>query len=447
MALSAEIIFCTGKNLDKVKEGLPALAKSWIENHKFDAQPETILCIPNDLGQIVQVLWGVSESAWQMASLACKLPSGTYHVKDWGKIDPQLGYLTWSLAPYQFTSYKKGAEKTWPQLAIPDDVDSLWVESAHESIVMIRDLINTPAADLTPQALADFAKNLAVTHEAKLTLVEGNDLEKEYPAVYTVGKAAAAQPLLIDLTWCHPKARKKLVLVGKGVCFDSGGLDIKPSSGMLIMKKDMGGAAHVLGLASMIMRLNLVIDLRVLIPAVENAISGNAMRPMDVIRTRKGTTVEVGNTDAEGRLILADALFEATKSKPDLILDFATLTGAARVALGTELPALFCNRDDIAQGILSSGAKWEDPLWRMPLHAPYKKYLKSGVADFNNIGKSPYGGAITAALFLEHFVGTDFPWAHIDLMAWNLSSTPGRPEGGEAMGLLAVFNYLTDWLN
>lgn len=442
-----EIKICTSESFDSVKLTLPEFSKRWVERLDYKGVSETCVLVPHENGDIYCVLWGKGDSFWQLAALASKLPDGDYIIKDWAGVRPELGCLAWALFQYNFDVYKKKADRIVPRLVVPDDVDLKWVQTSYEAITLVRDLINTPAEDLNPQDLANSALKLRERYDAKCSILSGSELKTQYPSIYTVGRAATAQPVLIDFHWKHPTPKKKLVLVGKGVCFDSGGLDIKPSSGMLMMKKDMGGAAHVLGLASMIMEMNLAVDLRVLVPAVENAVSGNAMRPGDIIRTRKGLTVEVGNTDAEGRLVLADALFEASQSKPDLIIDFATLTGAARIALGTELPALFSNREDVARGILDQDYSCEDPLWRMPLHAPYKKHLKSSVADLNNIGKSSYGGAITAALFLENFVGNGCPWVHIDLMAWNLTSSPGRPEGGEAMGLLSIYNYLVNWIN
>ncbi|MBX3486297.1 MAG: leucyl aminopeptidase family protein [Candidatus Paracaedibacteraceae bacterium] len=441
------ITFCTPESLSDFKRTLPDFSQNWIATFNFEAKPETVIILPDETGAIQQVLWGLSDSAWQMAVLASKLPAGVYHIDDWQGMNPELGILTWALSHYQFNRYKKGSDQACPKLVVPHTLNIKWVETAYKAITLVRDLINTPAEDLMPRDLAAISQDLAKQFKADFSVVCGDSLQREYPSIYRVGRAATAEPLLIDLKWSHPNPQKKLVLVGKGVCFDSGGLDIKPSSGMLTMKKDMGGAAHVLGLARMIMAMNLPIDLRLLIPAVENAISGNAMRPMDVIKTRKGTTVEIGNTDAEGRLVLSDALYEASQSDPDLIIDFATLTGAARIALGTELPALFSNCNESAEGILAQGRDCDDQLWRMPLYQPYKKHLKSLVADLNNVGKSSYGGAITAALFLEQFVEKNCPWVHIDLMAWNVASLPGRPEGGEAMGLLAVYHYLTQWAN
>jgi leucyl aminopeptidase len=285
------------------------------------------------------------------------------------------------------------------------------------------------------------ARKLAKTHGARLSVIVGDALLKHnYPAVHAVGRASEKAPRLIDLRW--GKKGPKVTLVGKGVCFDSGGLDLKTAAGMKLMKKDMGGAAHVLGLASMVMAAGLPLRLRVLVPAVENSVSGNAFRPLDVLKTRKGLTVEVGNTDAEGRLILCDALAEASREKPDLLIDFATLTGAARVALGTGLPALFCNDDALAHTLQDEGLARHDQIWRLPLHQPYRKGLDSQVADLNNISDAPFGGAITAALFLEAFVEAGVPWAHFDLMAWNLRAGPGRPQGGEAMGLRAAYGAI-----
>ncbi len=308
----------------------------------------------------------------------------------------------------------------------------------------MRDLINTPAIDMGPEHLALAAKNLCRRHNAEIAVTEGDDLLKaKFPAIHAVGKANDRAPCLIDINWGHPDA-PKVTLVGKGVCFDTGGLNIKPTSGMKFMKKDMGGAAHVLGAAHAIMSAELSLRLRVLIPAVENSIAGNAMRPGDVVHTRKGLTIEVSNTDAEGRIILSDALTEAATDKPEMIIDFATLTGAARVALGTEIPALFCNNDDLASDLLTAGNNANDPLWRMPLWEGYEKQVDGKVADVNNAPEGGYGGSITAALFLQRFIPDYVPWSHIDVMAWNLNNKPGRPEGGEAMGLRALIKYLED---
>ncbi len=443
---SIPIRLCIPATLTDLLKQRPPYVQTWVDQHAFKAMPSSILLVPNHDGQIAEVFWGLDETPWQFACLASKLSIGTYHIEDWDKVDQNLACLTWALSFYQFNRYKAQKNKSHVTLIWPSAVNKEWVKASIEAISLIRDLINTPACDLTPEALALAAKSTTAPFGSEFKVVIGEDLQREFPAIYTVGKAAESSPRLIDMRWSHPQPKKAIAIVGKGVCFDSGGLDIKPSVGMLMMKKDMGGAAHALALAFLIMKLNLPLSLRLLIPAVENAISGNAMHPLDIIKTRKGLTVEIGNTDAEGRLILADALHEACQDKPDLVLDFATLTGAARVALGPELPALFSNNPEISDALLAAGHQVHDPLWSMPLHKPYAKYLKSSIADLSSTGKSSYGGAITAALFLEHFIEKGINWVHIDHMAWNLASTPGRPEGGEAMGLLAVFRFISNFV-
>jgi leucyl aminopeptidase len=290
-----------------------------------------------------------------------------------------------------------------------------------------------------PAELAAAAQELAKTHKAKIKVVVGDDLLKQnFPMIHAVGRASVRAPRLIDLTW-GKESDPKVTLVGKGVCFDTGGLDLKPAAGMLNMKKDMGGAATMMAVASMVMACNLPVRLRLLVPAVENSVSGNAFRPLDVVPTRKGISVEIGNTDAEGRLILCDALHEGASEKPTMMVDCATLTGAARVSLGTDLPALFCNNDELANGLLASGEEVTDPMWRMPLYRPYRRLLDSKVADINNVSGGTFGGAITAALYLQEFVPDEVPWAHFDMMAWNNAPRPGRPEGGEAQAARAIF--------
>jgi leucyl aminopeptidase len=308
---------------------------------------------------------------------------------------------------------------------------------------LVRDLVNTPAGDLGPAELEAAARAEAKSAGAKLRITAGDDLAKSYPLIEAVGRAATPDraPRLIELEWGDPK-HPRVAIVGKGVCFDSGGLDLKPASGMRIMKKDMGGAAHALALAQLVMAHKLPVHLHMLIPAVENAVSGAAYRPGDIIKSRKGLFVEIDNTDAEGRLILADALDKAVGDKPDLIVDFATLTGAARVALGPDLPATFTNRDEFAAELESAARDVEDPLWRMPLWEPYDELYKSDVADFANASSSPMAGCITAALFLKRFVPDEIPWAHLDTWAWRDPGKPGRPKGGDALGLRAVFETL-----
>ena len=307
---------------------------------------------------------------------------------------------------------------------------------------LVRDLVNTPAEDMMPQHLAEAARALAEEFGAQFTEIVGDELlVRNYPLVHAVGRASVHAPRLLDLRWGDP-AHPRLTLVGKGVCFDSGGLDIKPASGMRWMKKDMGGAAHVLGLARLVMATGLPVRLRVLVPTVENAISGSSFRPGDVIRSRKGLTVEIENTDAEGRLVLCDALAEAGTEEPALLIDFATLTGAARVALGTDLPGFFTNDDALADALALAGEAERDPVWRLPLFKPYRRELESQVADLLNCSTNGFGGAITAALFLQRFVPKGIDWLHFDLNAWNVSERAGRPKGGEAMGLYATFRYL-----
>jgi leucyl aminopeptidase len=316
------------------------------------------------------------------------------------------------------------------------------VKRTADATALVRDLINIPPEDMGPPELASAARKLAKKHNARINVVTGNALLKQnYPTIHAVGRAASKAPRLIDMTWGRKDA-PKVTLVGKGVCFDTGGLDLKSAAGMLRMKKDMGGSANVLGLAHMIMDAKLDVRLRVLIGAVENSVAGNAYRPSDVIRTRKGITVEVGNTDAEGRLVMCDALAEADRENPALIADFATLTGAARVAVGTQIAAMFCNDDSLADDLYKAGEEGGDPNWRLPLFSAYRRLLKSDVADINNVSEGGFAGAITAALFLKEFVSKKTPWVHFDIMAWNAVARPGRPVGGEAMGMRALYDVI-----
>ncbi|MGB3491420.1 MAG: leucyl aminopeptidase family protein [Elainellaceae cyanobacterium] len=421
--------------------------QTWLTASGFKADAGTFCLLPGREGQIESVLVGKTEAldTWSLGSLARSLPPHTYHLADdLSTAEQSKLALGWQLGQYQFTRYKQnGSSGNLPQLTVVSDVVSAqYLEAATEATFLVRDLVNTPAADMGPAHLEEKARAIATTYGAEVTVTAGEDLvAQNYPMIYAVGKASDQPPRLIDLCWGDPRA-PKITLVGKGVCFDSGGLDIKAAAGMKMMKKDMGGAAHVLGVATLVMKLNLPVRLRVLIPAVENSIAGNAMHPLDVLPTRKGITVEVGNTDAEGRLVLGDALWEACSDKPELLIDFATLTGAARVALGTELPAFFCNDEAIATQLKQSGEATDDLLWNLPLHTPYRASLESKVADISNISDGRFGGAITAALFLQEFVKPQIPWVHIDVMAWNLRSLPGRPEGGEAMGMRAIFELI-----
>ena len=420
--------------------------KTWIAATGYSAKPGETCLVPGKGGDVARVLLGVEDAGrigvWDFAGLPATLPAGRYAVDaDLSDEDATRAATGWALATYRFTRYTEmagiEAELVWPKGA-----DRHYVENIAASTALARDLINTPGSDLRPSELAEAAKALAKEFKAKIAVTVGDQLlKKNYPTIHMVGRGAEDAPRLIDMTWGDPK-HPKVTLVGKGVCFDTGGYDLKPSNGMLTMKKDMGGSAQVLALARMVMASELPVRLRVLIPAVMNMVSSNAFLPMDICRTRKGTTVEVGNTDAEGRLVLCDALTEADSEKPELLIDFATLTGAARVALGPDLPAMFCNDDSLANDILASGLAEEDPLWRLPLYQPYKAMLKTKIADLSNTGSGPYGGAITAALFLEHFVSKTTPWMHVDLIAWNLRDRPGRPEGGEAQGVRAAFRTI-----
>lgn len=435
------ILLVTADDLNTVD----AAAKNWIDAMKFEAEPGTYCLLPEPEQGLAKVLVGRSKNfdMWLLGSLAQSLPVNHYAIASPLTADEATALtLGWKLGQYQFNRYKQEQNGAIAELVPPDNADLSYVEAVVEATSLARDLINTPANDMGPEHLEEAARILSVTYDADLKVIEGEDLETEnYPMIYAVGKASASQPRLLDIRWGDVDA-PKVTLVGKGVCFDSGGLDLKPAKGMLTMKKDMGGAAHVLAVANMIMKLNIPVYLRVLIPAVENSVAGNAMHPLDVLPTRKGITVEVGNTDAEGRLVLADALWEAGNDQPELLVDFATLTGAARVALGTELPAFFCNQSALLEPLETAMAATTDPLWNLPLHSPYRELLNSKVADISNVSSGSYGGAITAALFLQEFIQSDIPWIHIDVMAWNLRTLPGRPEGGEVMGMRSIFELI-----
>ncbi|MBQ4847241.1 leucyl aminopeptidase family protein [Pseudoalteromonas sp. MMG005] len=391
---------------------------------------QLVLCVVDEL-----------ESMWLAGDLAKQLPKGQYQIQGAHEFVEQQA-LSFILGAYQFSAYKS-LPKIEACLAVSDAAIFKKVYQQAESIYLVRDLVNTPAADMMPQHLAETMIELAERFDGQFNELIGDELlEHNYPTVHMVGRASDNKPRLLDLVWGN-ESHAKLTLVGKGVCFDSGGLDLKPAAGMRNMKKDMGGAAHVIGLAQMIMAANLPVRLRVLVPAVENAVSRNAFRPGDVIKTRKGITVEIDNTDAEGRLILCDALAEAQNDKPDLLMDFATLTGACRVALGTELPGFFSTDHTVASGLVEQGLLNQDPVWQLPLFDQYKGLFKSEIADISNCGSTPFGGAITAALYLKEFVEpAQTPWVHFDVMAWNVRSLPGRPAGGEGLGLRATFSYL-----
>ena len=427
-------------------KGQPATVQQWIKLAEFKAKPASFCLVPDGHGRPAEVLIGVEEGTdrWSLGSLPGALPSGTYRLDD--DLSPQeaTAYaFAWAMGCYRFGRYKSEG-KDFAKLVWPKTADRAAVEIAVRAMALVRDLINTPADHMGPPELANAVRAVAEPYKAKVGVIVGDDLLKQnYPTIHAVGRAAAKAPRLIDLRWGNKGP--KLTLVGKGVCFDSGGLDLKSAVGMQMMKKDMGGGAMMLGLAQMIMASGLAVQLRLLIPAVENSVSGNAFHPWDVIKTRKGITVEIGNTDAEGRLILCDALAEADSEKPDLIIDAATLTGSARVALGPDLPALFVNNDEIAEAVLKHGRLEGDPFWRLPLWKPYLKMLDSKVADINNCSESSFAGSITAALYLGEFVSSGTKWVHIDTMGWIAGNRPGRPEGGEALGLRALFAFVTEW--
>lgn len=416
---------------------------NWLMCNNFKIKKNNYCIIPNRKGAIEKVLVGTAEdiNLWSIAHLPMSLPVGFYALETSHEAIWQELALGWGLAAYCFDTYKK-FDRAAAALVIPDGESPARIQAQLQAFYLVRDLINTPAENMGPEELSFATKTLAKYYHAEFSEIVGDDLLTEnYPAIHAVGRGSVREPRLLDLQWGeahHPK----LTLVGKGVCFDSGGLDLKPASGMLLMKKDMGGAAHALGLASLIMDAKLPVRLRVLIPAVENSVSGASYRPGDVIPTRKGLTIEIGDTDAEGRVILADALAEASAEKPDLLIDFATLTGAARSALGTEIPVMFSNDQDNANLLAEISMNENDLVWQLPLHANYRELLDSNIADINNSSSSSYAGAILAALFLQSFVDETIPWLHFDLMAWNVTDKPGRPKGGEAMGLRAVFAFL-----
>ena len=414
---------------------------------KFDGSGYQVAIVPE--GPDAETAWfavgGVANpaslSSWCLARLAEVLPAGSYRLAD---AEPGAALLGWVTAQYRFDRYRKDPAAEGPRVLLTHAANAIEPALAEAAATaLVRDLVNTPAEDMGPAQLEAATAALAGAHKAVLTVTSGDALLHGYPMIHAVGRAAARShaPRLIELEWGDPQ-HPRLALVGKGVCFDSGGLDIKPSAGMLLMKKDMGGAAHALALAQLIMGAGLKVRLHLLIPAVENAIAGNAFRPGDVLSSRAGLSVEIGNTDAEGRLVLGDALTRASEEAPTLILDFATLTGAARVALGPDLPALMAREDATADALLAAGLAVDDPCWRLPLPEAYREYLKSDIADLNNAPSNGFAGASVAGLFLDRFVGKGIDWAHFDTFAWRPVAKPGRPKGGEALGLRAAWRML-----
>ena len=433
-------------NFDDWLKRLSGPQRAALAAQKFDGGGFATAIVPDGDGWLA--VGGVANAAalssWCLAKLAEALPAGTYRLADGG--EPGAAMFGWVSAQYRFDRYRKDADPEGPRVLLTTEVkaiDPVLAEAA--AVAKVRDLVNTPAEDLGPAELEAEAEVLAKRYKADLRVTRGDALEREFPMVHIVGRAAGRShaPRMIELEWGDP-AHPRLAIVGKGVCFDSGGLDLKPSSAMLLMKKDMGGAAHALALAELVMGAGLKVRLHLLVPAVENAVSGASFRPGDILRSRAGISVEIGNTDAEGRLILGDALTRAGEDGPDLVIDFATLTGAARSALGPDLPALFTRRDDTAQALLTAGLLSDDPCWRLPLHEAYREYLKSDVADLNNSSPNPYAGASVAALFLDRFLPETTDWAHFDTFAWRPAAKPGRPKGGEALGLRASWRMLRE---
>ena len=417
-----------------------------VRAQKFVGGAGDLAILPGTKADEFAVVAGVSDADklgfWSLAKSSDALPEGTYRLAGGEVGDAMLG---WMLGQYAFDTYRSEPKATGARIFLVKEVGKIEAAALQaEATAMVRDLVNIPAADMGPAALEGEARRIAKDNKADVTITSGDALETGYPLIHAVGRAAAREhaPRLIELLWGDER-HPRIAIIGKGVTFDSGGLSMKSPTGMRLMKKDMGGAAHALALANLIMQSRLPVRLHMLVAAAENSISGNAFRPGDIIKSRKGITVEIDNTDAEGRLVLADAMTKALEDKPALMIDFATLTGAARVALGPELPALFANDDDLANGILAGAKEATDPVWRMPLWAPYDDMLDSDIADTANSGGS-FAGAVTAALFLQKFANDDVPWAHLDTYAWRPTSKAGRPKGGEALGLRAVFRYLAD---
>jgi leucyl aminopeptidase len=429
-------------SLKTIEPDFPAWLPNWLTATGFSGQPGQICAVPGRNGAISAFLAGIDPKAGPLAAgkFAKALPAGTYKLA--GDIEnPQMAALGFSLGAYSFDRYKSN-ENPKPTLLVPEGVDSVALERNAEAVYLVRDLINTPANDMGPEQLeAEFLK-LAGRYSARAEVICGEQLlAKNFPMIHAVGRASSEEPRLLDMVW-GDESDPKLTLVGKGVCFDTGGLNLKPGTSMSLMKKDMGGAANVLGLAQMIMSAGLPVRLRVLVPAVENAVSGSSFRPGDILQSRKGISVEIGNTDAEGRLVLGDALTLADEEDPDLIIDMATLTGAARVALGPDLPPFYTLNDELANEVMLASEVLQDPLWRLPLWQPYDKMLSSKVADASHISSGAFAGSITAALFLKKFIRADTDWLHFDIFGWVPTAKPWAPVGGEAQGIRALFHII-----
>ncbi len=443
------IWFARKGTLEKDLKPLTQEQRNWVHGTMWQAAPGTVTLLPNEEGELSGVVVGLGAksddeyNAFLMGGLPKLLPPGAYHFVEAPK-EAELAAIAWLLGCYTFSRYNDKLSLDPRHLLIPEGVEMEKVMSIATSVCLGRNLINTPANDLGPAELEDAARTLAKTHKAKLNVVKGEQLQEDnFPLIHAVGRASDRAPRLIDLTW-GSESDPKITLVGKGICFDTGGLNLKPGNSMILMKKDMGGAATALTLGSMIMDAKLPIRLRILLPTADNNISENAFRPSDIITSRKGLTVEIGNTDAEGRLVLADALALADEEKPDLIISLATLTGSARSALGPDLPALYVTDKKIARALLDKGEEVYDPMWQLPLWADYDKDFNSRSADMNNISEGYFAGSIVAALFLKRFVTKTRKFVHIDLFGWTPKPKPARPVGGEPQSARAVFQYLSD---
>jgi leucyl aminopeptidase len=442
------ITFATKATWNSICAELPAQARQFAQANGFAAKPGACLTLPAADGQIAQVVFGLEDETsrhrdlFRPGLLPGLLPPGVYRFAN-APYDTRLAALAFALGSYRFSRYRK-VDAPEVRLVPPDGIDVADIARMAEAATLARDLINTPANDMGPAELAQAAQDLATRFNANFNCIVGDDLTRQnFPLIHAVGMASPRAPRLIDFSWGDP-AHPKVTLVGKGVCFDTGGLDLKPSAGMLIMKKDMGGAANVLALASMVMDAGLKVRLRVLIPAVENAVAGNAFRPLDIFPSRKGITVEIGNTDAEGRLVLADALALADEEKPDLLVDLGTLTGAARVALGPDLPPFYTNDEKLALDVARCAKGENDPLWRLPLWPAYDAWLDSKVANVNNAPSGTFAGSITCALFLQRFVEAAKSWLHVDIYGWTPQAKPGRPEGGECQAARAIYKLMSE---
>jgi leucyl aminopeptidase len=447
-AAAIPITFVTKATWEAIRNGLPAEAQKFALANGFAAKPGKCLTLPAPDGGIAQVLFGLEDEAsrsrdlFRPGALPGLLPPGVYRFAN-APHDTRLAALAFALGSYRFGRYHK-TDDTGVRLVPPDGIDTTEIARMADAATLARDLINTPSNDMGPEELAQAARALATRYSASFNCIVGDELLRQnFPLIHAVGMASPRAPRLIDMSWGNPD-HPRVTLVGKGVCFDTGGLDLKPSSGMLIMKKDMGGAANVLALAQMVMDAGLKLRLRVLIPAVENAVAGNAFRPLDIFKSRKGLNVEIGNTDAEGRLVLADALALADEEKPDLLVDLGTLTGAARVALGPDLPPFYTNDEPLAADVARCAKGENDPLWRMPLWPPYDSWLDSKVADINNAPGGTFAGSITCALFLQRFVEQARSWLHVDIYGWTPSAKPARPEGGECQAARAIYKLLSE---